>query len=254
MPKKQDLSIYLEIKTKIQKPQIDFLRLLCYNENRNTAKSSDQTNAELIRKGWYMKDVIAHYDKLIDENNDPARDPKPLRAYMDRWDGPRFIESMQLDKGKTVLEIGVGTGRIAIKVAPKCKCLYGIDLSEKTVARAVENLSFCQNTKLICGDFMTFTFEENFDVIYSSLTFMHIQDKRAAIQRVAALLKNNGRFVLSIDKSQNPLIDMGDRKIKIYPDDPNDICDFLRAANLKLIHQFETDHAYVTVSQKDSGT
>ena len=34
-----------------------------------------------------MRDVIEHYNKLIDENNDPARDPKPLRDYMDKWDG-----------------------------------------------------------------------------------------------------------------------------------------------------------------------
>ena len=64
-----------------------------------------------------MRDVIEHYDKLIEENNDPARDPKPLKDYMDKWDGKQFIESMQLDNSKSVLEIGVGTGRIALKVA-----------------------------------------------------------------------------------------------------------------------------------------
>ena len=51
-----------------------------------------------------MRDVIEHYNKLIDENNDPARDPKPLRDYMDKWDGEKFIESMQLDKSKSALE------------------------------------------------------------------------------------------------------------------------------------------------------
>ena len=32
-------------------------------------------------------DIITHYDKLIDDNNDPFRDPPPLREYMDKWDG-----------------------------------------------------------------------------------------------------------------------------------------------------------------------
>ena len=27
--------------------------------------------------------VIEHYDKLIDENNDPVYDPKTLKEYMD---------------------------------------------------------------------------------------------------------------------------------------------------------------------------
>ncbi|MBQ1230305.1 MAG: class I SAM-dependent methyltransferase [Clostridia bacterium] len=199
-----------------------------------------------------MKEVIEHYNKLIDENNDPARDPKPLREYMDKWDGQRFIESMQLDKSKSVLEIGIGTGRIAVKVAPNCKSLCGIDISEKTIQRAAENLSMYQNIKLICDDFMSCKLEADFDVIYSSLTFMHIQDKLSAIQKVAALLSNNGLFVLSIDKNQNEYIDMGDRKVKIYPDNPNDIRSYLSASKLKLIDEFETDHAYVTVSRKAS--
>ena len=199
-----------------------------------------------------MRDVIEHYNKLIDENNDPARDPKPLRDYMDKWDGQMFIDSMQLDKSKSVLEIGIGTGRLAKKVAPHCKRLCGIDISEKTIGRATENLSMYQNISLICGDFMSFTFEEQFDVIYSSLTFMHIQDKLSCIEKIASLLKNSGLFVLSIDKNQSEYIDMGDRKIKIYPDNPNDIHSYLSIATLTIVNEFETDHAYVIVSKKAS--
>ena len=199
-----------------------------------------------------MRDVIEHYNKLIDENNDPFRDPKPLRDYMDKWDGQKFIDSMRLDKNKSVLEIGIGTCRLAMKVAPNCKSLYGIYVSEKTIQRAAENLSLCRNIKLVCGDFMAFECEECFDIVYSSLTFMHIQDKLLAIQKVASLLSNNGLFVLSIDKSQNEFIDMGDRKIKIYPDNPIDIRHFLSISNLKIINEYEIDHAYVMVSQKAS--
>lgn len=130
-----------------------------------------------------MKDVIHHYDTLIDENNDPARDPKPLRDYMDKWDGVRFIENLNLDKTKSVLEIGVGTGRIAIKVASQCQKFTGIDISPKTVLRAKENLCAYSNVELICGDFMSADFSEQFDVIYSSLTFMHIEDKARAIEK-----------------------------------------------------------------------
>ena len=81
---------------------------------------------------------------------------------------------------------------------------------------------------------------------------MHIQDKLLAIQKIAALLTNNGLFVLSIDKNQNEYIDMGVRKIIIYPDNPNDICSYLSITKLKIITEFETDHAYVIVSTKAS--
>ena len=201
-----------------------------------------------------MKEVINHYNKLIEENNDPVHDPKPLREYMDKWDGQKFMESMRLDKNKSVLEIGIGTGRLAIRVAPLCKSLCGIDISEKSIERAAQNLSAFSNVTLICEDFMSFECKERFDVIYSSLTFMHIKDKRAAIQKIASLLKHNGIFVLSIDKNQSEYIDMGDRKIKIYPDNPNDIRNFLQDANIKITDQSETELAYVTVSQKISIT
>ena len=69
-------------------------------------------------------DIITHYDLLIEENNDPVNDPKPLQEYMDKWDGPSFIDALRLDKSKSVLEIGLGTGRIAIKVIPLCKYLF----------------------------------------------------------------------------------------------------------------------------------
>ena len=199
-----------------------------------------------------MRNVIEHYNKLIDENNDPVRDPKPLKDYMDKWDGQKFIESMQLDKTKSVLEIGVGTGRLAMKVAPNCGRFVGIDISPKTIQRATENLVLHRNIELICDDFMSFVFDEQFDIIYSSLTFMHIADKASAIGKVAALLNTNGRFVLSLDKNQNDFIDMGTRKIKIYPDNPTDICRLITTENLELIDQFETENAHVIVSKKAS--
>ncbi|MDE6111645.1 MAG: class I SAM-dependent methyltransferase, partial [Eubacterium sp.] len=62
-----------------------------------------------------MNDIAKHYDLLIEENNDPVHDPEPLRIYMDKWDGQKFIDNLELNKNKTVLEIGVGTGRLAIK-------------------------------------------------------------------------------------------------------------------------------------------
>ena len=196
--------------------------------------------------------VIEHYDKLIDENNDPLYDPEPLKEYMDKWDGQVFIDSMKLDKTKTVLEIGVGTGRLAVKTTPLCKKFIGIDISPKTIDKAKYNLSQYQNTVLICADFMTYNFDTTFDVVYSSLTFMHIGNKQKCVNKIYSLLKSNSLFVLSIDKNQSNFIDMGTRKIRIYPDDPTDTAEYISKANLDLVDEFETEHAYVFVSQKPS--
>lgn len=194
--------------------------------------------------------VIAHYDALVDENNDPVRDPKPLRDYMDKWDGQSFIDKMKLNSSKSVLEIGVGTGRLARRVAPFCREFCGIDISSKTIERAKENLTEYSNVSLICGDFAEIEFDRNFDVIYSSLTFMHFEDKVRIIAKIADALNNKGRFVLSIDKNQTEFIDMGSRKIKIFPDSPDVIMHAISQAGLVLIECFETEFAHILVSEK----
>lgn len=194
--------------------------------------------------------VIEHYNKLIDENNDPVHDPEPLKKYMDKWDGQVFIDSMKLNKTKTILEIGVGTGRIAVKTIPLCKKFFGIDISPKTIERAAHNLSQYHNTELICADFMTYNFGASFDVIYSSLTFMHIKDKQECINKIHSLLNLNGRFVLSIEKNQNKYIEYGNRKITIYPDTPSDTKVYITNSGLTLLDCIETEFAYIFVGLK----
>ena len=174
-------------------------------------------------------DIVRHYDKLVEAGDDPARDGPQLRAYMDKWDGARFIDCMRLDKSKSVLEVGVGTGRMAARVADRCGRFCGIDISSKAIARAKINLGAHANVALICADFMDFEFSESFDVVYSTLTFMHFEDKRAAIKRCARLLNDGGRFVLSIDKNRSDHIDAGISRIKVYPDTPEEIAQELKA-------------------------
>lgn len=204
----------------------------------------------LSEGGEIFVNVIEHYDKLIDENNDPVYDPESLQKYMNKWDGQVFVDSMKLDKHKTVLEIGVGTGRLALKTIPLCNKFFGIDISQKTVEKATHNLSQYPNVKLICADFMTYDFGTSFDVIYSSLTFMHIQEKQECINKIYSLLNPKGYLILSIDKNQNEYIDYGNRKIKIYPDNPDDTKEYYINSGLTLLDCIETEFAYILVGLK----
>ena len=196
-------------------------------------------------------DMIAHYDLLIDEGNDPVHDPEPLRSYMDKWDGQPFIDKMRLDNTKSVLEIGVGTGRLALRTAPLCGSFTGIDLSPKTVERAKANLSHLPNITVVNADFTTYDFHRKFDVIYSSLTFMHIQNKQSAITKISSLLNTGGAFLLSIDKNPSDFIDTGTSKLKIYPDDPAGILSCLSFAELTLTERYETDFAIIFSAAKE---
>ena len=76
------------------------------------------------------------------------------------------IHYTKLYEGKYVLEVGVGTGRLARKVCGYCEKFVGIDISPKTIERAKYNLSEYKNTQLICADILNFESECRFDVIY----------------------------------------------------------------------------------------
>lgn len=195
-------------------------------------------------------DIITHYDKLIDENNDPFRDPSVLQEYMNKWDGELFIDSMKLDKTKSVLEIGVGTGRIATKIVPDCLKFTGIDISPKTIERAKENLDSHKNIQLICSDFSEYIFNETFDIIYSSLTMMHFRNKHEIISKVDSILNINGTFSLSIDKNQNTYIDTGTSRIEIYPDTLDNIISCINKTDMKVKSIYETKFAYIIVCTK----
>ena len=199
-------------------------------------------------------DVITHYDLLIDEGNDPVCDTQPLKQYMDKWDGQPFMAALQLDKSKSVLEIGVGTGRLAVKTAPHCNCLTGIDISPNTIERAKHNLTVFDNVLLICNDFLTYDFKEKYDVIYSSLTWLHIQNKQFAVKKVAGLLNENGRFVLSISKGIADTIDYGKWQIEIFPDNPDEIKSFFKLSGLTLIDTVETEFAYILIAENNKCT
>lgn len=194
--------------------------------------------------------VSEHYDKLIEEGNDPFYDGKELREYMDKWDGEDFIRFLELDKTKSVLEVGVGTGRLAKKAAPRCLEFVGIDISPKTAERARENLKDLGNVSIICADFTDYPFERRFDVIYSSLVMMHFRDKEGFISKISGLLEKNGVFCLSIDKNRDDFIDMGSRKLKIYPDSPEKTLLLIEKTDMAVTKRFDTEFAHVFVCRK----
>lgn len=200
-----------------------------------------------------MNAVKRHYDLLIDEGNDPVNDPEPLRDYMDGWDGPAFQAALGLDGTQDVLEIGVGTGRLAVRTAPRCRSFTGIDLSDKTIRRAGEHLAGMANISLVCADFLTWETARRFDVAYSSLTFMHFADKKGAAEKIAALLKPGGRAVVSLDKAREDVLDYGTRRLRVYPDDPAALAAYMQAAGLTVQPVQETAFAYILTAVKGEG-
>jgi SAM-dependent methyltransferase len=132
-----------------------------------------------------------------------------------------------------------------------CGEFYGVDISSKTIERAKANLAEFENVRMTCADFLSCKFGCAFDVVYSSLTFMHIEDKQKAINKVAALLKDRGKFVLSIDKNQEGFIDTGIRKITVFPNAPEEMKTYIANSGLLLMEHYETEFEYIFIAVKE---
>ena len=99
------------------------------------------------------------------------------------------------------LELGIGTGRIALPLAQRGVRVHGIDLSEAMVARLRDK----QHTKPIdvtIGDFATTTVDGTFSVAYLvANTIMNLttqEEQVACFRNVAAHLGSGGCFVVEV--------------------------------------------------------
>lgn len=166
-----------------------------------------------------MKPTIStkeHYDRLADSGHG-RNDPPILQEYMARWDGPLFFQALGNLSKADVLEVGIGTGRLARQILERgCGFLTGLDISPKTLVAVKQDLAQFTNLELISTDIPEFRREESFDVAYSVLTFMHIQDKHKALQNMVSSLRPGGRIVLSIDQFAHS-IDMGEWTVELSP-------------------------------------
>jgi ubiquinone/menaquinone biosynthesis C-methylase UbiE len=201
-----------------------------------------------------LKEIIttkAHYDILIDQNNDPVQDPIPLQVYMNKWDGETFLKELNINPESRVFELGIGTGRLAINVLNLgCKSFVGIDLSAKTIKRAQNNLNEFNNVEFIIGDFLETKIDQTFDVLYSSLTFFHIEKKEEAIEKIFSMLNLGGRFVLSIDKNPSEYFDYETHLIKLYPDYLDSTKSMLNKAGFIVDNISEIEFAYIITALK----
>jgi SAM-dependent methyltransferase len=103
--------------------------------------------------------------------------------------------------GGAVLELGIGTGRIALPLARRGVRVHGIDLSEAMAAR-LRAKPGAERIGVTIGDFATTTVEGTFSVAYlvfNTIMNLTTQDEQVAcFQNVAAQLEPGGCFVIEV--------------------------------------------------------
>ncbi len=124
-------------------------------------------------------------------------------AYLERPDviDPIVDFLAEQVQGGTALELGVGTGRIALPLSTRGVSVHGIDLSEAMVAE-LRAKPGAEGIQVTMGDFSATTIDGTFSLAYLvANTIMNLTEQHeqvACFRNVAAHLESGGRFVIEV--------------------------------------------------------
>ena len=139
----------------------------------------------------FGEEVAAKYDE--DVEHDPMFSAEAIDPVVD------FL--VERSRGGAVLELGIGTGRIALPLAERGVQVHGIDLSEAMVAR-LKAKPGGDRIAVAIGDFATTRVEGTFTlayVVYNTIHNLTTQDAQVAcFENVASHLEPGGCFVIEV--------------------------------------------------------
>ena len=181
--------------------------------------------------GYFDERVAARYDDTAAELFDPAV-VDPAVDFLVELAG----------KGRA-LELGIGTGRIAIPLAQRGVPVHGIDLSQSMAAR-LRAKPGSEDIGITIGDFATTTVEGAFAVAYlvfntiGNLTTQTAQV--ACFRNVAAHLEPGGCFVIELGIPELQRLPPGDTMRVFHASPTHWGIDEFDVANQRLTsHHFE---------------
>jgi len=111
-------------------------------------------------------------------------------------------ELLRIKKSDSVLEIGTGTGELALNISEYCKQVVAIDVSKTMLAFARMKAKTQNKTNIEFHNAGFLTYENcdaQFDIIITQLALHHLPDywKMIALRRIYDTLKKDGKFYLS---------------------------------------------------------
>jgi SAM-dependent methyltransferase len=142
-----------------------------------------------VTDGWFGEPVAARYD---DEEADRFR-PDELTPTVD------FLA--ELAGGGEALELGIGTGRVAVPLGRRGVPVTGIDLSSAMVAR-LRSKPGGDRIRVVIGDFSTTRVPGRFRLVYlvfNTIMNLTTQDAQVAcFANAAGHLEPGGYFVVEV--------------------------------------------------------
>jgi SAM-dependent methyltransferase len=138
---------------------------------------------------YFGEEVAARYDETSDDMFEPAVVDATVN----------FLAGLAGEGA--ALELGIGTGRVALPLAERGVAVHGIDLSEAMVAR-MRAKPGGDRIPVAIGDFATTRLDGDFSLaylVYNTINNLTTQDEQVAcFENVAAHLRSSGCFVIEV--------------------------------------------------------
>lgn len=118
---------------------------------------------------------------------------------------------------KTILELGVGTGRIFSELLPNVEHGIGLDISDQMLASCKKACQSLDNYELLNRNFINFNLSRTFDFIYLPFnTFQHLLTKKEQTDCLASIrlhMHKDSHFVLDVMDSKQITLDFEQWKL-----------------------------------------
>jgi SAM-dependent methyltransferase len=158
---------------------------------------------------WFAGEVADRYDSYLGERGDPA----VIEETVD------FLAALAEDGA--ALELGIGTGRIALPLAQRGVPVHGIDLSPDMVAQLRAKPGGAELPVTI-GDFSTTRVDGTFSLVYlvfNTISNLTTQDAQVeCFANAAAHLEPGGCFVVEVgfpDGERLSVFDLSDTHVGV---------------------------------------
>jgi demethylmenaquinone methyltransferase/2-methoxy-6-polyprenyl-1,4-benzoquinol methylase len=127
---------------------------------------------------------------------------KLLSAGFDRYWRRRAVESLEPKTGGTYLDVGSGTGDVALEIlkqAPE-SVVTGIDPSEAMLVLGqakIQAVELAQSITLSVGDALDLQFRDySFDGVITAFCIRNVTHRRRALEECHRVLRPGGKFVI----------------------------------------------------------